>query len=52
MKNDEVSHVDYQELTRDLEQALAEIPVLDVHTHLVGGKLVLEVCTTCSSITW
>jgi glucuronate isomerase len=36
---DEVSHVDHQELTRDLERALAEIPVLDVHTHLVGGKL-------------
>lgn len=28
-----------EELTRDLEQALAEIPVLDVHTHLVGGRL-------------
>ncbi len=26
-------------LARDLEQALAEVPVLDVHTHLVGGKL-------------
>jgi hypothetical protein len=26
-------------LARDLEAALAEIPVLDVHTHLVGGKL-------------
>ena len=26
-------------LVLDLEQALAEIPVLDVHTHLVGGKL-------------
>jgi hypothetical protein len=26
-------------LAGDLEQALAEIPVLDVHTHLVGGKL-------------
>jgi hypothetical protein len=24
---------------RELEQALAEVPVLDVHTHLVGGKL-------------
>jgi hypothetical protein len=23
----------------ELEQALAEIPVLDIHTHLVGGKL-------------
>ncbi|MHB8970080.1 MAG: hypothetical protein ACYC3X_17330 [Pirellulaceae bacterium] len=27
------------ELTRDLEDALAQIPVLDVHTHLVGGRL-------------
>ena len=27
------------ELARDLEQALAEIPVLDVHIHLVGGRL-------------
>jgi hypothetical protein len=26
-------------LGRELEEALAEIPVLDVHTHLVGGKL-------------
>lgn len=26
-------------LVRDLETALAELPVLDVHTHLVGGKL-------------
>lgn len=26
-------------LVRDLESALAELPVLDVHTHLVGGKL-------------
>lgn len=24
---------------QDLEKALAEVPVLDVHTHLVGGKL-------------
>ena len=31
--------MDQLELTRDLELALAEIPVLDVHTHLVGGKL-------------
>ncbi|MHB0954880.1 MAG: hypothetical protein ACYC6N_19170 [Pirellulaceae bacterium] len=28
-----------QELTRDFEDALAEIPIFDVHTHLVGGKL-------------
>lgn len=27
------------ELARELEQAIAEIPVIDVHTHLVGGKL-------------
>ncbi len=26
-------------IARDLESALAEIPVIDVHTHLVGGKL-------------
>ena len=26
-------------LVLDLEQALAEIPALDIHTHLVGGKL-------------
>ncbi|MBI2941571.1 MAG: hypothetical protein HYY04_14145, partial [Chloroflexi bacterium] len=26
-------------LARDLEQALAEVPVFDVHTHLVGGRL-------------
>lgn len=26
-------------LTRDIETALAETPVLDIHTHLVGGKL-------------
>jgi glucuronate isomerase len=28
-----------QALARELEDALAEIPVLDVHTHLVGGRL-------------
>ena len=27
------------ELAVDLEQALAEMPMFDVHTHLVGGKL-------------
>jgi len=27
------------ELARELEQAIAEIPVIDVHTHLIGGKL-------------
>ena len=26
-------------LTHDLEQALGEVPMLDIHTHLVGGKL-------------
>ena len=25
--------------TAELEAALAEVPVLDIHTHLVGGKL-------------
>jgi len=27
------------QLVKDLESALAEVPVIDVHTHLVGGKL-------------
>src|SRR6059036_389055 len=26
-------------LSRDCEQALAQLPVLDIHTHLVGGRL-------------
>lgn len=26
-------------LARELEEALAEVPVFDIHTHLVGGKL-------------
>ncbi|HEV3446725.1 MAG TPA: hypothetical protein VG099_18930 [Gemmataceae bacterium] len=26
-------------LAQEMEQALADVPVLDVHTHLVGGKL-------------
>jgi hypothetical protein len=26
-------------MSHDLERALAEVPILDVHTHLVGGKL-------------
>src|SRR5437773_4766649 len=26
-------------LAKKLESALAELPVLDIHTHLVGGKL-------------
>jgi glucuronate isomerase len=26
-------------LARELEEALAEVPVLDIHTHLVGGRL-------------
>src|ERR1043165_388472 len=28
-----------EKLTAELEQALAEIPVIDMHTHLVGGRL-------------
>ena len=28
-----------QALRQDLEQALAELPIFDVHTHLIGGKL-------------
>jgi hypothetical protein len=28
-----------QQLARELEEALAEVPVLDIHTHLVGGRL-------------
>src|SRR2546421_4653191 len=28
-----------QSLAREMEEALGEIPTLDVHTHLVGGKL-------------
>jgi hypothetical protein len=28
-----------QLLANDLESALAEVPMLDIHTHLVGGKL-------------
>ena len=31
--------MDRANLARDLEQALAEVPVIDVHTHLVGGRL-------------
>src|SRR6516165_6905795 len=26
-------------MSLELERALAEIPILDIHTHLVGGKL-------------
>src|SRR3989454_2856944 len=26
-------------LVRTLEHALAEVPILDIHTHLVGGRL-------------
>ena len=29
----------HEKLIHDLEQALAEVPMLDVHTHLIGGKL-------------
>ncbi|MCC6579809.1 MAG: hypothetical protein IT440_05160 [Phycisphaeraceae bacterium] len=28
-----------RQITDELEQALAQLPVLDIHTHLVGGKL-------------
>jgi glucuronate isomerase len=28
-----------ESLVHDLEQALAEVPMFDIHTHLVGGKL-------------
>src|SRR3978361_178825 len=28
-----------EKIASDLESALAEVPVIDVHTHLVGGKL-------------
>src|SRR2546421_5311531 len=28
-----------QSLAREMEEALGEIPTLDVHTHLVGGRL-------------
>jgi hypothetical protein len=31
--------MDLQRLTREMEEALAGVPVFDVHTHLVGGKL-------------
>jgi hypothetical protein len=29
-------------LIQDLEQGLAEVPILDIHTHLVGGKLAAQ----------
>jgi hypothetical protein len=28
-----------QNILRDLEQGLSEVPILDIHTHLVGGNL-------------
>jgi glucuronate isomerase len=28
-----------ERLVRDLEEGLAEIPILDIHTHLIGGRL-------------
>src|SRR5947209_305178 len=28
-----------QSLSRDMEEALAETPILDIHTHLIGGRL-------------
>lgn len=31
--------MDTQSLAADLAQALAELPMIDVHTHLVGGRL-------------
>jgi hypothetical protein len=31
--------MDIHKLTKDLEEALADEPIFDVHTHLVGGKL-------------
>jgi hypothetical protein len=31
--------VSIETITRNLEDALRELPVIDVHTHLVGGKL-------------
>ena len=39
-------------LARDLEQALADVPMIDVHTHLVGGKLEQGDCTIFCCITW
>jgi len=29
----------HRELVEDLEQGLAEVPMFDIHTHLVGGRL-------------
>ena len=29
-------------MSLELERALAEIPILDIHTHLVGGKLAVR----------
>jgi glucuronate isomerase len=28
-----------ESVTKELEQGLAEVPIIDIHTHLVGGKL-------------
>ena len=40
-------------IVRDLEGDLAEIPALDIHTHLTCGKLAARAaCTTCSCTTW
>ena len=42
----------------DLEKALAELPMFDVHTHLAGGRLggggacTISSCTTWSSATF
>ena len=30
--------MNFSALTQDLEQALADLPVFDVHTHLVGRR--------------
>jgi hypothetical protein len=35
------------DLTLELEQALAEVPILDIHTHLIGGKLGAGDFTMC-----
>ena len=34
----------------ELESALAELPILDIHTHLVGGRLARAGCTTSCCI--
>ena len=39
-------------LGQDLEQALAEVPIIDIHTHLIGGKLLPEDFMTSCYTTW